>query len=160
MMDLLTVPGQCHYILAVQHTWGLYFPTSMENLIKLNRVPDRWTVDWIIGCYSGIKGSQTGRRMHLFREEEAGLLGTLKKEISCLLWSPQNPLGFIGSSHLGFWWVLQTEIGVILSLKCYVLTVSRHWCQSSLLWSLNHSVSKFSLPLSFPTFVHIPVFQL
>jgi hypothetical protein len=56
----------------------------LENLIKLKRVPNKVNhcLDWIIGCYSGIKGSQTDRGRRLFREEEAALLGTLKKEKS------------------------------------------------------------------------------
>lgn len=164
MMDLLTVPGQYHYILALQHAWGLYFPISLENLIKLKRVPNKVNhcLDWIIGCYSGIKGSHTGRGMYLFREEEAGLLGTLKKEISCLLWSPQNPLGFISSCNLGFWWVLQTEIGVCsfpLNVMSYLSLDTGVKAASYGLWLI--LCQHFLCHSHFQTLTgHIPFFQL
>ena len=77
--------------------WGLQFPVSLENPIKLNRVwltdwnpirvsnlLRRWipecSPDWVINCYPGIKESQTGKGMHLSREEEAGQFGTLEEE--------------------------------------------------------------------------------
>lgn len=77
----LTVPGQRHYILALQHAEGYTFLLVWKNLVKLKRFLIRWSIARLDcrAIYSGTKESQTGRGMHLFREEEAGLPRTLKR---------------------------------------------------------------------------------
>lgn len=126
-MDLLTIPGHDRTSLLSSTVWGLQFPISLENPIKLNRVwltawnPLRvgnllrgWILecspDWVINCYPGLKESQTGKGMHLSREEEAGQFGALEEEKlaacsgTCLrihLASPAPPIwGFGESSRL------------------------------------------------------------
>lgn len=85
-----------------------------------------------------------------------------EREIGCLLWSPQNPLGFTGSCNLGFWWVLQTEIGVCffpLNVMCYLSLDTGVKAASYGLWII--PCQHFLCHSHFQTLtVHIPFFQL
>ena len=112
------LPGKSHghrSLVATVHgvakSWTRLSQGKAKAIIKLKRVPNKvnHSLDWITGCYSGIKGSQTDRGMRLFREEEAALLGTLKKEKSaaccgvlriCLASSAPAIWGFGESSKL------------------------------------------------------------
>ena len=118
------------------------------------------SLDWTIGCYSGTKGSQTGRGMHLFREEEAGLLGTLKKEKSAAC------CGVLRIHRLLQFRVLvihpNWDRGVFLSLKCYKCYLSLDTGVKAAfygLWII--TCQHFLCHSHFQTLtVHIPFFQL